>query len=237
MIPLPSLQREGLWQLQRTSRCDANIKGCGRREEKPTSCHLLPAVLACPGHRELAAGCRPPPRGPKVERKHRAGVAQSFFFFLSLSLSLCLSRGGLFLSFFLLNEKGEIAAEKAAVALLGAGEQEGALCLVLLGLARAGQELARAEEGFVDVVRRCVGLMSRDMALLQRAGDHGERFRAFLDSARELRWCKRILMPAWHWWPSPGTRVVAPEARSSGCKGCRFCIFNLWSAVLLQSFR
>ncbi|CAE7372980.1 unnamed protein product [Symbiodinium natans] len=45
--------------------------------------------------------------------------------------------------------EAEIADERSAVALLG-------------------EDLAKAEEGFVGVIRRCVGLMSQDMALLQR---------------------------------------------------------------------
>ncbi|CAE7219064.1 unnamed protein product [Symbiodinium sp. CCMP2592] len=46
--------------------------------------------------------------------------------------------------------EAEIQAEKAAVALL------------------AAQELAKAEVCFVDVIRRCVGLLSKDVGLLQR---------------------------------------------------------------------
>lgn len=46
--------------------------------------------------------------------------------------------------------EAELQAEKAAVALL------------------AAQELAKAELCFVDVIRRCVGLLSKDVGLLQR---------------------------------------------------------------------
>ena len=75
------------------------------------------------------------------------------------------------------------------------------------------QELERAELSFVDVIRRCVGLLSKDVGLLQRAGSQaeaGEHRRAVADFRPRL--FKLIPTQGWQWSPSPGTRVAAQAA-------------------------